>query len=458
MKHLALIMIIILPMLAFSQHDMSPLSPLSYSWKLVGNNGEVTFRGAYPSIAFGPDSLAYVGFLSETPNGGAALSKFDGNNWISLISGDFSPYSNVYNILRFSPVDSLPYMAFIDGWTKVTVLKYNGSGWSVVGSESFTPGEAGYLSFDFNHIDGKPYVSFRDESQSGKASVMKFNGTNWVNVGNAGFSSAPVTFTSIAFDATGIPYVAFSTGDSANAAVMRYTSIGWTSVGSYLISPGWAYYLSLTFTSAGQPYVAYCDEIDKYDGKLSVQTFDGTSWNYVGSRWFSHSDSYYMNLRYSPLGDLYVSFSDMDYWCPSVMKYNGSDWVQVGSTCIYNEGRYTSLAFSPTGAPYITFQNSLNVENVKVLKYDSVLVGTNQVKMQAINIYPNPAIDKIIVDAPADWQNTTVSIINLYADEVVRYKLQGGRTGISISSLPRAVYFIKIAGEKGERVFRIVKQ
>ena len=140
------------------------------------------------------------------------------------------------------------------------------------------------------------------------------------------------------------------------------------------------------------------------------------------------------------------------------MKYNGSGWVQVGSTCIYDEGKYTSLAFSPAGVPYITFQNSLNVENVMAMKYDSVLVGANQAKMQKIYIYPNPATDQIILDIPADWQRASVSIMNLYADEVLRYKLQGGMTSIAISSLPKAVYIIKISGEKGERVFRMVKQ
>jgi len=455
MKHVALIMIILIPMTSFSQHDMSPLSPLNYAWKLVGNNGEVLSGAEYPSIAFGPDSLAYVGFCSNTHHN-AALSKFDGNHWINLVSGP--PFMNDYNILRFSPVDSLPYMAFTDVWPQVTVLKYNGSHWSVVGSEDFTPGEANYLSFDFNPVDGKPYVSFRDESKSGKASVMKFNGSSWVMVGNQGFSPGPVYFTSIAFDATGIPYVAFSLGDSLRAAVMRYTASGWSCVGDTMISPGWAYYLSLTFPPAGQPYIAYDDEIDEYDGKLSVQTFDGTSWNYVGSRWFSHSDSYYTNLRFSPLGDLYVSFSDMDYSCPSVMKYIGSEWVQVGSTCIYDGGEYTSMAFSPTGVPYITFQNLLNVENVIAMKYDSVLVGASQINIRNINIYPNPAANQIIIDAPQDWQNASVSIINLYGDELIRYKLIGGRTDISISSLPSAVYFIKFEGEKGERVFRIVKQ
>ena len=92
------------------------------------------------------------------------------------------------------------------------------------------------------------------------------------------------------------------------------------------------------------------------------------------------------------------------------------------------------------------------------MKYDSVLVGANQAKMQKIYIYPNPATDQIILDIPADWQRASVSIMNLYADEVLRYKLQGGMTSIAISSLPKAVYIIKISGEKGERVFRMVKQ
>jgi len=42
-----------------------------------------------------------------------------------------------------------------------------------------------------------------------KASVMKFDGSLWVQVGTPGFSAGQADFTSLAFNSSGTPYVAY---------------------------------------------------------------------------------------------------------------------------------------------------------------------------------------------------------------------------------------------------------
>jgi len=64
-----------------------------------------------------------------------------------------------------------------------------------------------------------------DYWNSTKATVMKYNGSNWVTVGSAGFSTGQAKFTSLAFDGSGTPYVAYTDyGNGGNATVMKYTT------------------------------------------------------------------------------------------------------------------------------------------------------------------------------------------------------------------------------------------
>jgi len=76
----------------------------------------------------------------------------------------------------------------------------------------------------------------------------------WKYVGGRGFSNYPVSGTSLAFDPTGVPYVAFTeyiiTG---GVSVERYSGTNWQYVGYEQFSAGDAYWTSLAFSPAGQP-------------------------------------------------------------------------------------------------------------------------------------------------------------------------------------------------------------
>jgi hypothetical protein len=65
-----------------------------------------------------------------------------------------------------------------------------------------------------------------DKGNSYKATVMKFDGSNWVNVGNAGFSAGDAWYTSLAFNQSGQPYVAYKDNwNIGKATVMKFDSV-----------------------------------------------------------------------------------------------------------------------------------------------------------------------------------------------------------------------------------------
>ena len=119
---------------------------------------------------------------------------------------------------------------------------------------------------------------------------MKFNGSSWELVGSAGFSAGYVEHISLALDASGTPYVAYSDIDnnSGKASVMKFTgngTTGWELVGSAGFSTGQADSISLALDASGTPYVAYRDLTNV--AKASVKKFNGSSWELVGSEGFS---------------------------------------------------------------------------------------------------------------------------------------------------------------------------
>jgi len=194
----------------------------------------------------------------------------------------------------------------------------------------------------------------------------------WMDVGNEGFSAGVVVYPNIKIDPSGQPYVAYADwGYGKNVTVMKYDDTNWVNVGYPGFSLMTADWISLAFSPIdGQPYVAFSDFMD-YTKKASVMKFDGTNWVNVGTPSFSGGVSEYLSLAFSPSGEPYVAFCDAQVIKVSVMKFDGTNWVYVGNQGI-SEGmsRYTSLAFSPSGNPYVAFSEYNNNWKATVMRFN----------------------------------------------------------------------------------------
>lgn len=102
---------------------------------------------------------------------------------------------------------------------------------------------------------------------------------NWAEVDTAGLSDA--TYTSLAFDAAGTPYVAYPSRSNAyKATVVKYNGRNWETVCTAGFSRGSATQISLAF-NGNTPYVAYRDSYSTpeffYIRELAVMKFNGSS-------------------------------------------------------------------------------------------------------------------------------------------------------------------------------------
>jgi hypothetical protein len=188
--------------------------------------------------------------------------------------------------------------------------------------------------------------------------------------------------------------------------------------------------------------------------------FDGTNWINVGSAGFSKGESDYISLAFSPTGQPYVAYEDYgNSQKATVMKFDGSNWVNVGNAD-FSKGsaQGTNLAFSPSGVPYVSFKDYEEQARVTVMKYDSTYSGINEKQESRLSIYPNPATDKITLETTGAVKESNLAIVNAQGQELISRKITEPKTQIDISNLPSGVYFVRLLNEKTVEVGKIIKQ
>jgi hypothetical protein len=160
----------------------------------------------------------------------------------------------------------------------------------------------------------------------------------------------------------------------------RYSPMdyAWKDVGTAGFSSAEADYISLAFSPYGEPYVAYSDLGNYNQGAATVMMFNGTEWVNVGNAGFSAGEVWYTSLAFSPSGQPYVAYEDGgNSFKATVMRFNGTNWVNVGNAGFSaGEAAWTSLAFSPADEqPYVAFEDYGNSLKATVMRFN----GTNWV-------------------------------------------------------------------------------
>jgi hypothetical protein len=309
----------------------------------------------------------------------------------------------------------------------LTVKKYNGSSWELVGQAGFSNNSSNKTLAPRNPTikispQGVPYVAFFNNNASPQKWVMKYVGisddvpTGWEYVGENGVSSGTqysvpnsvLTYTfALDIAADGTPYFFYAHDSSTvRGAVKRYVDGQWELVGSSnlidgdfpsgVTPPQWISDLDIQLHE-NTAYVAFINRnAGPYADKASVMKYGninqaGGQWEFVGSSVNINKDP--QNTTYSYLskantldltvsgdGAPYIAFEEnifindelrnADYGA-SVLKYNGTDWVNLGAP-LFTDYRIRStpspsfstaspahkpvLAVAEDGAVYLVYQ------------------------------------------------------------------------------------------------------
>ncbi len=86
-------------------------------------------------------------------------------------------------------------------------------------------------------------------------------------------------------------------------------------------------------------------------------------------------------------------------------------------------------------------------------------LGLNEVNSESqINIFPNPAADKITIENKMLNKETILTISNINGQELMRQQIIGKDTQVDISNLNSGVYFFKLITDKIVEVGKIIKE
>ena len=340
-------------------------------WSPVGYPAISDSNVAYTSMALTADGTPYVAFEDGARAAFASVMKFNGAGWVYVGSPGFSGTVAQWTSLAIDS-NGILYVAFVDASVTpaaVSVMTYTGTGptgWQLVGNAdlSGSAGNVWQVSIAINP-GGVPHVAYVDPSTS-KATVMGYSsGTNtWVPVGaTVGFSGAGASNVSLAFDKVGTPFVAFTDGSFGNReSVMTYTvPTGWQYVGGQGFSGSSVAYISLVVDSSGVPYVAYGDAA--VPGMMaSVMKYSGGAWSYVGNRFLTSPGIVFgVSLALSPTGNPYVAYQDGTNGPATVVQFSGGSWIPVGRTGFTGgEAQDISLAIDSNGTSYVAYEDFLH--------------------------------------------------------------------------------------------------
>jgi hypothetical protein len=403
---------------------------VKWEWK-IDNSAYLVCSG--PDTTITPPSkyrAHYPCILRITDDNGAidedTMFVTTGKTW-EVIGGGALSLTNTYNysmdIDYFGTVcivytDSVP--SYIN---HVFAKKLVGSAWVDMGSGSVSGSAADAvdltIGYEQNIGYAEYYLAFHQKYVPGALILKKFNGTSWEyapnytqikgDIGNA-FDielSETSVFPSIAYrdSANGYDGVVRYLNTSVNwvvrnTTISQYwtsemalssggTAICWNGLGTYYIATsnsGWNIatvsgfnpknpdILDLTKLGITNIYVSFRD--GTLSNRLSVKSFNGTSWSDVGSPGISVSSASKSTLVEDRGGarDVYLAYVDYanGTFSPGIVKvstFDGTEWINVGSTQI---GTQYPLTTSPAiavreGQLFVAFQDYNNNNRLTVM-------------------------------------------------------------------------------------------
>ncbi len=277
----------------------------------------------------------------------------------------------------------------VNGQTLTGNYTYFNDFWIPVGiqglaSGAVSRGPASYTSLAFDS-SWTPYIAYKDDFCSNwldppncidnvsNITVMKWNWSSWTTIGSGQFSVDGVNSNiSLAINpTTNKPYVAYT--NWYGSSVMKFNGSNRAFVGTSAFSSGSVYYPSLVIDSDGTPYLAYRDDWHSY--KATVKKFNGTDREFVGVPGLSDNYAGSPSLAIDANHILYIAYADGAVgYAITVQKFNGSSWEFVGTQGFSNTQAFdSSITIGNNNTPYVVYQNyqgNTNQQTTTIQKFD----------------------------------------------------------------------------------------
>jgi len=258
--------------------------------------------------------------------------------------------------------------------------------------------------------------------------------------------------------------------NNAWASSDKYTNIVWQNytnwqVKSYTeqhwVNNSWTNYANFSATYTGNNYIGITDTIVSsnwvhYQRETYTEDVNGGSVDlyeiYQNSSWVN--DSQYS--RYFDTHKNYTGYKDESWssgsWATTyqfnyILTYNGN----IVTERISQGWDYTNLVL--VNSEKDVYSNFIQLD-------DGNGIVTTISSNNDIQVYPNPAKDKIIIELQRlnNIQKNIISIYNIQGQTILQQSLQQEKTELDISRLAKGIYILKSSNDEKMEVIRIVKE
>jgi hypothetical protein len=188
---------------------------------------------------------------------------------------------------------------------------------------------------------------------------------------------------------------------------------------------------------------------------INAQPLENTTWKvYFPSGTFF---AYY----HIGVDTISISFDNITYTNTATYQANANNISTVdlydGDCLVSDTGRYTfgiqndTLKFSLISDP--CYQRVTALTTFHFVRLLTAIQNT--LDLSAMKICPNPASTNITIEAPSPGH---FSILNPNGQPLITRQVTEAKTVVDISTLPSGVYVVKLVGEKGVQVGKVIKQ
>ncbi|MEM8846493.1 MAG: BspA family leucine-rich repeat surface protein [Bacteroidota bacterium] len=313
------------------------------TWEVVGQSFELPsiLSTVSTGIVFDDNGMPNVIFKNESgsTSSKAFVHRFNGNQWVQLgVKGITDSF--VKNVSLSMDSNGIPHLAYseIGEQGNAGVLRFNNGSWDSIGqlnlAISGSNASRGIVKILFNEAN-VPYILTNSGISSNSLEVQRFNGTTWEVVGDRVAFSGQRSGASFALDSSGNPYAAYSPQGGSSVIVRFFNGSNWETLEQINTLSRDARFVNIVLDTNDVPYVAYSNGLNGNAGKVVVQRFNGTTWEVVGERGFSDDNAWSVSLAISKSNVPYVYYKNSDNFStstPTVERYNGTAWEKLGTT------------------------------------------------------------------------------------------------------------------------------
>ncbi len=321
------------------------------SWELVGNAGFTDGAGTIMDVGVSPDGTVYmIGTIADKLQ---VYKKSAGSsNWETTNLDQNTGSSGQLEIAS----DGTAYIAYVYDWSAIIVKKYENGQWVAVGTVP-TQGPQVSLVIDKNDL---PVIAVEDATINYGGTAYRYNGSSWDMIGGVPFITGEIAaWPQIRVDAEDNIYILWGafTYSGTPAMVSKYDGNSWSIVGNGPVGEADVYYYqTFDLDNNGNIYVAYPAGTEAK--KLVVYKFNGTSWVNIGNDVVNGSVQY-CDMKVAANGKVMITFADETYNSTvSVVSWDGNQWEYVGPRGFTNtSANYPRIAIDEN-TPYVVYSDT----------------------------------------------------------------------------------------------------